>query len=412
MNAALEGIRVIETASGMAGPMAGRLLADWGADVIHVEPTVTGDMGREARRLLSDLYQRLPGGRNIEADFNYSYENHNCNKRSMTLNLSQKTGQDILYRLLEKADIFLANFRPKELNKFNISYDKLSQVNPKLIFANVTGYGEKGADKDLPGYDFNAFWARSGILRVLLSPDMTPPVTPIAIGDRVTALALVSGITTALFTRERTGKGQEVNTSLLNTGIFVNANDIGGALITGQDRQNVKRDELANALLNTYQTKDARWLCIAINQPDRYWTDFCRAIERNNLEHDLRFESFDSRIDNHLALFQILEKVFREKDLDEWRVRLTEVGLPWAPIATLSEVIADPQARENNAFVSYEHHTQGNINIVANPVHLGDTPASIRMPAPEYGQHTEEVLLEHGYNWDDITRFKDNGVIA
>ena len=135
MKAALDGIRVIETASGMAGPMAGRLLADWGADVIHVEPTITGDMGREARRLLSDLYHRLPGGRNIETDFNYSYENHNCNKRSMTLDLSQKTGQEVLYRLADKADIFLANFRPRELEKFNISYEKLSQLNPRLIFA-------------------------------------------------------------------------------------------------------------------------------------------------------------------------------------------------------------------------------------------------------------------------------------
>ena len=412
MTLALEGIRVIETASGMAGPMAGRLLGDWGADIIHIEHPIRGDMGRDARRLLGTLYAKATSGRRIPSDINYSIENHNCNKRSMTLDLSLEQGCHIIYRLLEKADVLLMNYRPRELKKFHLEYEALSRVNPGLIYADVTGYGRQGPDQDLPGYDFNAFWARTGILRVLLTPDMIPPTTPMALGDRVAALAFACGIMTALFVRERTGVGQEVDVSLFNTGVFVNANDIGGALVTGEDRQNVNREDLANVLLGSYKTKDGRWLRIAINQPDRYWSRVCQAIERGELEHDPRFESFTSRIENHLALFNILEETFLTRTLDEWKVRLTSAGLPWAPVASLPEVISDPQARANDFFAAYEHPTHGPIEIVANPMHLSKTPASVRMPAPEFGQHTEEILLEYGYIWEDIARFKEQGVIA
>ena len=412
MSLALDGIKVIETASGMAGPMAGRLLGDWGADVIHVEHPVRGDMGRDARRLLGTLYAKATSGRRIPSDINYSVENHNCNKRSMTLDLSQDNGQKILYRMLGKADVLLMNFRPRELKKFNLEYGALSRINSGLIYANVTGYGRKGPDQDLPGYDFNAFWARTGILRVLLTPDMVPPTTPMALGDRTAALAFACGIMTALFVRERTGIGQEVDVSLFNTGVFVNANDIGGALATGHDRQNVNREDLGNVLLGSYRTKDNRWLRIAVNQPDRYWSRVCAALELEDLEHDSKFASFESRIENHIALFRILEETFLTRTLDEWKVRLTEAGLPWAPVSSLPEVISDPQARANEFFAAYDHPTYGPIEIVGNPMHLSKTPASVRKPAPEFGQHTEEILLEYDYTWEDIVQFKAQGVIA
>ena len=412
MALALDGIRVIETASGMAGPMAGRLLGDWGADVIHIEHPIRGDMGRDARRLLGTLYAKATSGRSIPSDINYSIENHNCNKRGMTLDLSLENGQKILYRMLEKTDVLLMNFRPRELKKFNLEYDKLSRINASLIYANVTGYGRKGPDQDLPGYDFNAFWARTGILRVLLTPEMIPPTTPIALGDRVAALAFVCGIMTALFIRERTGIGQEVDVSLFNTGVFVNTNDIGGALVTSLDRQNVNREDLGNVLLGSYKTKDSRWLRIAVNQPDRYWSRVCAALELGDLVHDPRFNSFESRIENHIALFKILEDTFLTRTLDDWKVRLTNAGLPWAPVASLPEVISDPQARANEFFVAYDHPAYGPIEIVANPMHLSKTPAAVRRPAPEFGQHTEEILLEYDYTWEDIVQFKEQGVIA
>jgi crotonobetainyl-CoA:carnitine CoA-transferase CaiB-like acyl-CoA transferase len=405
----LDGIKVIETATGMAGPMAGRLLGDMGADVIHVEHPIRGDMSRDARRILAS---QIVAGRNIESTVNYSHENHNCNKRGMTLDLTKKSGHDIIHKMLETADIFLANYRPGELKKFDLEYSTLEKANPRLIVANVTGYGMNGPDNNLPGYDFNAFWARSGILRILCTPDMEPPTTPVALGDRVTALCFAFGIMTALFTRERSGQGQEVETSIFNVGTFVNANDIGGALVTGQDRQNAHRKDLSNVLLGSYKTQDNRWLRLAINQPDRYWSKVCKALGSEELEKDPRFINFSERINNHLALFEILEETFASKPLSEWKVRLTEAGLPWAPISTLPEVVSDPQARANNYFQKYIHPTYGAIEILANPVHFSKTESTITQPAPEFGQHTEEILLEYGYDWEQIARFKEEGVIA
>ncbi|MFC2071456.1 CaiB/BaiF CoA transferase family protein [Chloroflexota bacterium] len=405
----LEGIKVVDTTTAIAGPMAGRLLADWGADVIHIEHPLRGDIARGPRGNQTAGQQ---AGRVLVSDINYIAENHNRNKRGMTLDLSQEGGREIIYKLLEKADVLLVNFRPRELKKFKLEYETLSQLNPRLIQANLTGYGRKGPDKDAPGFDYLAFWARSGLLHVLLKPGITPLITPGGMGDRMSALALALGIMTALYVRERTGVGQEVDVSLFQTGVFGITADIGGALVTGQDLQQLDRKDVVNAVLTFYQTKDGKWLRLGLGQPDPYWSRFCQAIEREDIEHDPRFESFVPRIDNHVALFKILKEVFLARTLDEWKVRLTGVGLPWDPVQTLPEVIADPQARANDFFTSYDHPTYGRIEVVANPIKLSKTPETIRMPAPEFGQHTEVVLLEYGYTWEDIERLKQQGMIA
>ena len=403
MGLALEGIKVVETAVVYAGPIAGRLLADWGADVIKIEHPVRGDLAR------SESAKR--GGKSIMSDINYRLENFNRNKRGITLDLSQDGGREIIYKLLEKADVFLSNFRPRELEKFKLEYDTLSQLNPRLIYASVTGYGRKGPDRDLPGYEFTSFFPRSGMLHLLQLPGTPPIQPPLGLGDNVTALALACGIMTALFIREKTGVGQEVDVSLFNTGVHALSLHVAGSLVTGQDMQQVDRKDITNALVNPYQTKDRRWLFLGVSQTDLYWSRFCQAIEREDLEHDPRFASFESRIENHLDLLNILDKVFLSKALEEWKVRLNEAGLPWAPVQNFPEVTADPQARANNFFVSYDHPTYGHIEGVANPIQLSKAPATVRMPAPELGQHTEEILLDLGYSWDDIARLKEQGVI-
>lgn len=403
MGLALEGLKVIETAVVYAGPMAGRLLADWGADVIKIEHPVRGDLAR------SESATR--GGRAIMSDINYRLENFNRNKRGITLDLSQGGGREVIYKLLEKADVFIANFRPRELEKFKLEYDTLSQLNPRLVYANVTGYGRKGPDRDLPAYEFTSYFPRSGMLHLLQLPGTHPVQPPLGLGDNVAALALVSGIMTALFVREKTGVGQEVDVSLFHTGVHALSVHIAGSLVTGQDRQQVGREDTANALVNPYQTKDRRWLFLGISQPDLYWSRFCQAIEQESLEYDPRFASFEPRIENHAALFHILEEVFLSKTLKEWKARLNKAGVPWSPVQNLPEVTADPQARANDFFVSYDHPTYGQIEGVTNPVQLSKSPATVRMPAPELGQHTEEILLDLGYNWDDIIRLKEQGVI-
>ena len=400
----LEGIRVIETASVYAGPMAGRLLADWGADVIHVEHPVRGDIAR------SESSKRI--GKAIVADVNYRLENFNRNKRGMTLDLSTDGSRGLLHRLLARADVLISNYRPREQERFGLTYDTLSRLNPRLICANVTGYGKEGPDRDLPGYEFTSYFPRSGMVHVLQGQGGEPIQVPLGLGDNVAGLTLALGIMTALFLRERTGIGQEVDASLFHAGVFALSLDVAGALVTGQDRRPVARQDLANPLVSPYETRDGRWLILGVSQPDAYWSRFCRAIEQPDLEHDPRFASFEPRIDNHVALFRILEEVFLSQPLAEWRTRLNQAGLPWSAVQSLPEVIADPQAEANGFFTSYDHPTHGRMRLVANPVNLGRVPATVRMPAPELGQHTEEVLREYGYSWDDIERFKQEGIIG
>jgi crotonobetainyl-CoA:carnitine CoA-transferase CaiB-like acyl-CoA transferase len=401
-SSALEGIRVIDLSEAAAAPMAARLLADWGADVIHVERPVMGDSARGFQ-----TGGGFPVG--VPSDINYAWENWDRSKRSVIIDISQEVGQRIIYKLAGKADVFVTNKRPYELEKFKLEYDTLSQINSRLIYACLNGYGTKGPERNSPGYDIAAAWARTGVPHLIEAENFRP-----AFMDNMAGMTLAYGIMTALFIRERSGVGQEVNVSLLSTGLFQASFDVAGALVTGRDYDEWKprsREDGSNPLDGKYQTKDGRSLILAIIQPDPYWSQFCKAIEREGLEHDSRFESFQPRVENRVALWHILDEVFLSKTLDEWKPRLTGAGLPWSPVQNLREVINDPQARANDYFVAFDHPTYGRIEVLANPVKLSKTPVTIKM-APEFGQHTEEVLLEHGYSWEDISQLKQQGIIG
>jgi len=400
----LEGIKVVEVAQFAAGPMAGRFLADLGAEVIHVEHPVRGDAQR-ATQSLAGL------GRSIPSAVNYVWENINRNKKSVTLDLSQERGKEILYKMVEGADVFLNNMKLPDVRKFGIEYEILSRLNPRLIYAYMNGYGTKGPDKDLPGYDGASYFARSGIFHMLRSGDMPPPASRPALGDFPAALTLFCGIVVALFVRERTNIGQEVYTSLFNAGVFALSYDIQETLTTGHECEVTPRNETLGAVSNFYQTKDGRWLRLSIVQPDAYWSKFCKAIEREDLEHDPRFETMERQIQNHIALIEILDEVFVSKTLAEWKPRLDGV-VPWSPCQNLSEVVNDPQARANDFFVTFDHPWHGPVELIACPIKLSKTPATIRTPAPEFSQHTEEVLLKLGYTWESIDQFKQESIIA
>jgi len=294
-----------------------------------------------------------------------------------------------------------------------LEYDILNQLNPRLIYGHLTGYGKKGPDRNAPGYDATAYWARSGIPHRYCESGRAPFHISPAFGDNAAALALAFGVMTALYVRKGTGVGQEVDLALFHTGVYQLSFDIAGALVTSQDYEDWRPpsiEDTPNALSNLYQTKDGRWLLLTMVQPDRYWPKFCRAIGREDLEHDPRFETFQPRIDNHVALYRTLQEVFRTRTLAEWKPCLKEI--PYAPFQNFIEVINDPQARANDFFAPIDHPTYGRIEVITNPVKLSKTPATIRMPAPEVGQHTEEVLLEYGYTWEDIARFKEQSIIA
>jgi len=408
MTLALEGIKVVEVTTMAAVPMSGRLLSDWGAEVIHVERLGTGDPWRGWI------------GATLPPEFHYHFwENYSRNKRSAAIDLSQEAGREIIYKLVEEADVFLTNMRPYELQKFSLEYDTLSRLNPRLIYGSLTGYGKKGPEKDAPGQDTVAFWARSGILYMLQQGGMSPAgpgYRTLATGDKLTALALTCGIILALFVRERTGLGQEVDVSLFHTAVYAL---LRVALALGPpppgrgpgEKVRLPDREEVSPLTISYETKDGRWLQLSLAPPALYWSRFCQAIEREDLEHDPRFESVEARRENQPALLQILEEVFRSKTLEEWKAPLTEGRMLWDPIQSPAEVVADPQARANDFFVPFDHPTFGRIEVVANPIKLSKTPATIRTVAPEFSQHTEEVLLELGYTWEDIAQFKEQGII-
>jgi crotonobetainyl-CoA:carnitine CoA-transferase CaiB-like acyl-CoA transferase len=423
---ALEGIKVIDVSQVAAVPMCARHLADFGADVLHIENPRTGDSWRVYQANQEDSNYVAP------SQINYNWENFNRNKRSVTIDLSQEGGQKIIYRLLEQADVFVSNLRPFEIERFKLQYETLRKLNPRLIYGCITGYGSKGLEKDAPAYDTTAYWTRSGIPYMLTTAGLAAPGFRPAIGDNVAALALAYGIMMALYVREKTGEGQEIDVALFHVGMYQISFDIAGALATGLDPADWRvqppeemvtearmamlpisrfyKSRAINPLAMGYMTKDGRMIIFVALQPDRYWGKFCRAIEREDLENDPRFNSFEARAENREGLYAILDEIFLSKTLDEWKPRLE--GIPYAPHQNLREAINDPVARANNYFVSYEHPTHGQIEALANPVKLSKTPATVRMAAPEFGQHTEEVLLEYGYSWEDIAQFKERGIIA
>jgi crotonobetainyl-CoA:carnitine CoA-transferase CaiB-like acyl-CoA transferase len=426
MSSALDGIKVIDVSQVAAVPMAARHLADFGADVLHIENPVTGDSWR--------IYQagQDTGRAGAPSEINYNWENFNRNKRSVTINIALKGGQAVIYKLIEQADVFLTNLRPFELKRYNLEYKTLSKLNPRLVYAGLTGFGKKGPEKDAPAYDATAYWSRSGIPYMFTRPGMTQPGFRPAFGDNMAGMALAYGIMTSLYVREKTGKGQEVDVALFHAGLYQLGFDIAGALATGLDYNDwghepspevvaaaeagfapakaFYRSKAPNPLSGRYTTKDDRIITIVALQPDRYWGMFCRALGLPELENDPRFNTIQGREENNAILYPILDEAFAGKTLEEWKPLLE--GIPYAVHQNLHEVINDPQARANDFFVAYDHPTYGRLEAVANPVILSETPATIRMAAPEFGQHTEEVLLEYGYTWEDIAQFKDKGIIA
>jgi len=406
----LNGIKVIDVSQVAAVPMTARMLADLGADVIHIENPVTGDSFRSV----------LEGATTaLQSDVNYVWELYNRNKKSVTINLKDEGGQAILHRLLERVDVFLTNLRLFELEKFSLTYEFLKTLNPKLVCGYLNGYGREGAEKNQPGYDHTGYWARSGIpyrlktlTKSLQAPGALLPAFMPSFGDHMAAMILYSGVMTALYQREQTGTGDEVYANLFQAGVYQQSFDFAGTLAAREAHQeiDVESDE-RNALIGQYLTKDDRWILLSILNSERYAFKIYDIIGREELKEDPRFRPPEPLKDHFGELRRILKAEFMKKTLAQWRVLLDKTGIPYAPVQSHLEVVDDSQARANGFFVEYDHPEHGKVENVATPINIGRLPQKVRMAAPEFSEHTDEVLLEAGFSMEELIEFKGRGIV-
>jgi formyl-CoA transferase len=392
------GLKVVEIASFIAAPAAATMLSDFGADVIKVEAPGMGD----PQRLLSSVPP------SPAAAGNYSWHLANRNKRGMSVNLKSEGGTQILKRLVEWADVVITNFPHGTREALHLGYEEVSSWNPRVIYADITGFGDAGPEARLPGFDLTAFWSRSGLLAATRDAGAPPTSPPWGSGDYTTATAIYAAITTALYHRERTGLGANVGTSLLATGVWATGTLVSAALAGGKAYELHDRTAPVNALTNPYQSEDGRWLMLAARRSA--WPVLANAIGRSDLLSDPRFSDAEAISDHASALAELLDAEFRAQPLAHWNEVLDEARIPFGVIQTPEEAAEDPQLRANDIVVPIEG-AQDLEYTVNNPLTLRGLARVPARRAPEQGEHNAEILEQLGFSADDINQLQVAGAI-
>jgi crotonobetainyl-CoA:carnitine CoA-transferase CaiB-like acyl-CoA transferase len=403
MKDVLAGIRVVEVASWTFVPISGAVLSEWGADVIKVEHPSSGD---PQRGLVSSGL--VPGGGGV----NFMFEIPNRGKRSVGLDVSTDGGRELLYRLVETADVFVTNYLPDVRRRLRIDVDDIRARNPSVVYVRGTGQGTRGPDAGKGGFDGASFWGRAGLAMAFKDPAADWPVDQRpAFGDVMGGLTIAGGIAAALLRRERTGTPSVVDVSLLNLGLWSLGPEVTSAkLYEDVEIPTFDRDTLPNPLVGTYPTKDGRFVILVLLQADRYWPDLCQHLDRPDLLDDPRFKDGAARYEHRRECIEVLRGVFRTRTYAEWRERLQTLEGVWAPLQTPLEVHDDPQAVANGYLEPITTSTGAEFRLPANPVQFDETPPEVR-GAPEHGEHTDEVLLELGLTYDEIIEHKVTGAV-
>jgi CoA:oxalate CoA-transferase len=405
MDGALKGIRIIDWTIWQQGPVATTMLADMGAEVIKIEERGKGDPGRAIMSM---------GGASATAKSgtNYYFEANNRHKQSITLDLTRPEAREIVYKLAEKSDVFVQNFRKGVAERLGLGYKQLSARNPKIIYANSTGYGPDGPDSGEPSFDYMA-QARSGIMNISCLRTEDPIYLTGGVADQMGAIMLAYGVMTALVARERQGVGQEIHASHLGSMIALQGLNVSMRTILGKEMPRAPRDDAYNPLWNHYRCADGLWICLGMLQTDRYWKDFCVTLGLPELVEDERFKDMRARTKNHRELVAILDEAFATKPRAEWMKLLKEGGdFIYTIVNKISDLPEDPQVIANDYVVDYEHPTIGKTKLAGVPVILTETPGNARGRAPELGEHTEAVLTELlGYSWEEVAKLQEAGVI-
>ncbi len=406
---ALRGIRVVEMGLWVAGPAAGGILADWGAEVIKIEMP-GGDPMRK-------LFAALSGSRESRCP---PFELYNRGKKSMALDVNAPGGRELMERLIATADVFLTNMRPQFLERIGLDPATLQAKFPRLIYASLTAYGLQGPDRDAPGYDMAAFSGRSGLAERATPAGGQPPILPGGLGDNVSAISMVSGICAALFHRERTGQGQLVSTSLLRTGIYGIGMDVSSRMGLGRAASPPPRTRPQNPLMNLYCAGDGKWFWLVGAESERHWPGIAQALGLQALMDDDRFRTPRDRRRHATELVALIDGATATRSRDEWAQVFRAQDVWWAPVNSIDEVIEDPQAIAAGAFVHVPAAGGDAIadtpaliaNSVATPVDFSATPSGPAGAPPAVGADALAILHSLGYADADLQRLRDAKVLA
>jgi len=398
----LTGLTILDWTQWQLGPVSTAMLADLGASVIHIEHHITGDPGRG---LSTADFVDLPHGK-------HSYfEVNNRGKKSITLNLNKPQGREIIYRLVKKADVFVHNFRPGIPEKLQVDYETLKKYNPMLIYAAASGFGAEGPEAGEGALDMVGL-ARSGIATLLGSGE--DPHLPHygGLADQAAAIMTAYGILAAIVARERFGIGQKVETSLLMSVMAWQGLMLGKSFYLNKPTVQQKRENARNVLWNYYKCNDGKWIVLAMLQSQRYWPAVCKALGEEGWIQDTSYSSASAREQNNTELIRMMDRAFLTRTSDEWMEIFRQSDIICAPVHGHEDLPFDPQVVANKYIVDYNHQVLGKVKIMGMPVTLSETPGQIVAEAPEFGQHTEEILMEMaGYTWDDIAELRRDEVI-
>jgi crotonobetainyl-CoA:carnitine CoA-transferase CaiB-like acyl-CoA transferase len=393
----MEGVTVVEMGLWVAGPSCGGILADWGADVVKVEP-LAGDPFRSLEWVYGD-------------GVNPPFELDNRGKRSVSVDITMEAGMAIVHRLLERADVFLTNYRLAGLERVGLDHETLLERYPTLVYAHVSGYGMEGPERNRAAYDVGAWYGRAGLASAITPEAVDLPYPRGGMGDHMTGLAAAGGVAAALFERSRSGRGQLVATSLLRNGVYMLGWDHNVNLRTGNETVPQSRSNPPNPLINGYRCGDGRWVWLLGMEGDRHWPRTAIALGHPEWLDDPRFDGMEHRLANSAELVAAMDEAMASRSRSEWAAVFDEHDVWWAPVQHTHEMADDPQARAAGCLVEVPLLDGTTGEMVASPVDFGRTGWSVREPSPALGQHTELVLAELGVDWDHIEAMKGEGVI-
>jgi crotonobetainyl-CoA:carnitine CoA-transferase CaiB-like acyl-CoA transferase len=388
----LSGIRVIDCGTYIAAPAAATVMSDFGAEVIKIERPPLGDPYR---------YLSLSPGMAV-SDLQYCWILDGRNKKSLALNLSRHEGRDALLKLVKTADVFVTNYPGPLVRKFRLSYDELRAIQPKLIYAHITGYGDAGEHAERPGYDSTAYWARSSLMYTVHQGDAEPALSPAGFGDHPTAMSLFGGIMLALYNRERTGEGTKVSTSLMANGAWSNACSIQAAMCGATFLPRATRKTAYNPLVNHYVSRDGKRFLLCCLDPAKDWPALCKVLKLDDLAADEKLSTPEGRRENRAAIIERIDRAAAQEDMANLAELFHAHDIIWGPVASIEEAARDPQMRASGVFAEFQHPGRGHLHTVNSPVNVQGFHKAKPAQAPGIGEHTRELLSQLGYSTGEI----------